>query len=371
MKKQENIGDLVTSAIRLWGKSGFKRKLFFVRIAWQLWRGNKRHNKQEKKLGLKIPTILAISPTMRCNYTCYGCYSKGRSVSDELTINEIDNLFKEAGDYGVTGAVVTGGEPLMKEGLVNLLSKHKRLLFIMITNGSLMTEQIAKKISESRNIVVLVSIDGYENENTKQRGKGVYESSIKAFNLLKKQKAFFGFASVNTMENSAILGSDEFVDKMIEYGCSLGLYTEYVPCGKNEKKEWLVTKEERDRFRKRITGMRNKKTVMLVQFPQDEYGEENLCTGAGRASLHINSQGGIEPCPFVSISVDNIRNGGFIAACKSLFMNKIRGNMDLLRRNKYACSLFEHKAEVNAIKNALTPDNQCSPKEKQTAEITT
>jgi MoaA/NifB/PqqE/SkfB family radical SAM enzyme len=88
---------------------------------------------------------------------------------------------------------------------------------------------------------------------------------------------------------------------------------------------------------------------VLVQLPQDEYGEKNICSGAGRASLHINSQGGIEPCPFVSLSCDSIRRGGLMAALKSPFLAAIRSQPHLLSRNLQACSLFEHYPEVKAL----------------------
>jgi MoaA/NifB/PqqE/SkfB family radical SAM enzyme len=95
--------------------------------------------------------------------------------------------------------------------------------------------------------------------------------------------------------------------------------------------------------------MRSEKPIVLVQFPQDEYGEANICSGAGRVSLHINSQGGIEPCPFVPLSCDNIRQGGLMAALNSSFLASIRSRPNLLARDRLACSLYEHFSEVEAL----------------------
>ena len=85
---------------------------------------------------------------------------------------------------------------------------------------------------------------------------------------------------------------------------------------------------------------------MLVQFPQDEYGEDDRCVAAGQMSLHINAQGDVEPCPFAPIARENIRRGGLIAACRSPFLRAIRENPTLLRRQRMACALFEHREEL-------------------------
>jgi MoaA/NifB/PqqE/SkfB family radical SAM enzyme len=66
-------------------------------------------------------------------------------------------------------------------------------------------------------------------------------------------------------------------------------------------------------------------------------------------SLHINSQGDIEPCPFVSIARENIRRGGLIAACQSPFLRAIRDQPKLLRRQRYGCSLFEHRVQLDDL----------------------
>jgi MoaA/NifB/PqqE/SkfB family radical SAM enzyme len=166
---------------------------------------------------------------------------------------------------------------------------------------------------------------------------------------LKKPALIFGFAATNNAQNSGYLGSDEFIDNMIERGCSAGLITEYIPCGQEAHSEWILNPMQREQFQQHILETRSVKPIVLVQFPQDEYGEANICSGAGRVSLHINSQGGIEPCPFVPLSCDNIRQEGLMTALKSSFLASIRSQPDLLARDRLACSLYEHYSEVEAL----------------------
>ncbi|HIC93153.1 MAG TPA: radical SAM protein [Anaerolineae bacterium] len=344
-----DIGELVKSGLWMWGRSNPKRMTFFLRIAWRLWRAERRRVRQERTIGTPIPTVLAISPTMRCNYNCQGCYSRTRSTTHELTSPELDAIFTEAEGLGVLAVVVTGGEPMLRGDMVDLMARHRGLLFVPITNGSLVSPNLASKIAESGNILTLVSVEGLFDYTDERRMPGAFEAAVRAMEHLNWAGACFGFSAMNTACNTEHLGSDKFVDEMIALGCSVGFFTEYVPCGPNPRRDWVLEEETRLAFRRRVLELRASKPIVLVQFPHDEYGQDGLCSAAGRRSLHISSEGDVEPCPFVPLSCENVRRGGLLSACRSPFLRAIREHPDLLRRQKFACSLFEHRAEVEKL----------------------
>lgn len=286
---------------------------------------------------------------MRCNYNCLGCYSRGRSSKDELSTDELDGFYTEAADLGVAAIVVTGGEPLLRADLLDLAASHRSLLFVMITNGSLVTPEAARRIAQSGNIITLVSVEGLGEKTDGRRRAGAYETAVRALRTLRGAGALFGFVAMSTAANAAHLGSDEFIDRMIELGCCVGYFTEYVPCGRNPEADWALDEEARADFRERVLELRRRKRLVLIQFPHDEYGEENRCSAAGQQSLHINPQGEIEPCPFVPIACESIRDGGLRAACQSPFLKAIRDDPALLQRQRFACSLFEHQQELERL----------------------
>jgi MoaA/NifB/PqqE/SkfB family radical SAM enzyme len=347
--KKNGIGFLSRRAYYLVGRKGMRGAALLAAAGIRLLRSNRRRNKFERNNGLSLPTVLVVSVTMACNYDCLGCYSRGRSDQGELSKAELNNLFDEAQNMGFLASVLTGGEPLMREEILEIVEKHPQILFILITNGSLMTSEKAAAIGRMKNLIVLVSIEGSCVFTDQRRGDGAHRAVLEAMTILNNAGAFFGFAATNNTENSNFLGSNEFINDMIDRGCSVGLITEYVPCGPMPRADWVLNITQREEFRQRIIKMRSLKPIVLVQFPQDEYGEANICSGAGRVSLHINSQGGIEPCPFVPLSVDNIRQGGLMAALKSSFLASIRSRPDLLSRDRLACSLYEHFSEVEAL----------------------
>lgn len=352
-RKGQGIGPLLRGALWLWGRSAPRRLLFLLRNGRRLWFANRRRLQQIKSLGISLPTVLAISPTMRCNFNCLGCYSRGRPLENELSGRELDTLFREAEQLGIPVVVVTGGEPLLHPDLLQLISKRRRLFFVMITNGTLVTREVAKQVARSANLVLLVSIEGSAAHTDERRQPGAYAAAMNAFARLRVAGAFYGFAATNTTANTAYLGSDQFMQKMIDCGCGVGFFTEYVPCDQNPQSHWVLSETEREAFRRRVLELRQHKPLMLIQFPHDEYGEDNYCSAAGRASLHINSQGGIEPCPFIPIACENIRTGGLLTACRSPFLQAIRDRDELLHRKRFACALFEHLAEIETIAERL------------------
>lgn len=344
--RDQRAGDLVRSALWTWGRSRPRRMLFSLRVAWRLWRAERRHGQLERRIDGAIPFVIAISPTMRCNYNCKGCYSRGRSSDDELTTDELDALFTEAEEFGVLAIVLTGGEPLLRDDLFDLMARHRRLLFIPITNGSLLTPEIARSIAHNGNALMLVSIEGFPSDTDERRRPGAHEAALRAFEYLRDAQACYGFTAMNTAVNTDHLGTDAFIDRMVALGCFAGFFSEYVPCGPRPRPDWVLDEAARAAFRRRVLDLRRRKPIMLVQFPQDEYGADNRCVAAGHMSLHINAQGDVEPCPFAPIARENIRRGGLIAACRSPFMRAIRENPTLLRRQRMACSLFEHREEL-------------------------
>ncbi len=348
-RREPAIGDLVMSALWKWARTSPRRMAFLLRVAWRLWRAKHRRMRHERQIDGLVPSVVAISPTMRCNYNCLGCYSRGRPTDNELSTEELDTLLTEAEELGVLAVVVTGGEPLLRDDMLDLMARHRRLLFVPITNGSLITSETAKRIARSGNVILLVSIEGFPSDTDERRRPTAYEAAIHAFRCLRDARACFGFAATNTTANTEHLGTDAFIDQMAALGCSVGYFIEYIPCGPHPRPDWTLDEAARAAFRQRVLDLRRHKSIVLIQFPHDEYGEDNRCSAAGKKSLHINSQGDVEPCPFMPIACDNVRQGGLMAACQSPFLRAIREHPTLLQRQRLACSMFEHGAELETL----------------------
>jgi len=346
MHKEERVN---YGALWTWARVSPRPIGLLLGISWRHRSALRRHAAQQRRVGSQLPSILALSPTMRCNYHCQGCYSRGRPEDNELSTDELNKLLSEAEELGFHSIVLTGGEPLLRNDIPDLLVQHRRLLFFLITNGSLLTADVARRLSRSGNIIPLVSIEGFSGDTDDRRQVGAHDAAIRAFDHLREAGALFGFCATCTAANVDHLGTDAFINEMAATGCAVGFFTEYVPCSLNPRPDWVLAEAARTAFHSRVLEFRRRKPIVISQFPDDEYGRDNRCSAAGRVSLHINSQGDVEPCPFVSLARDNIRHGGLLGACRSPFLRAIREQPHLLQRRRYGCSLFEHRSELDRL----------------------
>ena len=292
---------------------------------------------------------IAMSPTMQCNLSCKGCYATDYPREDEMSLETIDAVLSSAEDLGVYAVVVTGGEPLLREGLLDLLSGHRRLVFLMITNGLLMDDATACKIARSGNIVPVVSLEGGEEQTDARRGAGVYEKALKAMELLGEHGGVFGFSTTVTRANWDMLSGEEFTEEMLARGCTLGYHTEYVPVGSDLDTEMVLGENERSEFRKRILHLRKTLPILLTHLPDDEYNDEDQCQGVAGGTVHINSQGYAEPCPFCHYASDNVRTKGLEEVINSRFLARLRSSKAIYRRTCIGCALVENSSAVAAI----------------------
>ncbi len=118
---------------------------------------------------------LRIWPTSRCNAHCYYCFEKGLSGKDMQleTARQIVRYLEDFVDDGMNVDIQWfGGEPLLKidvideiiKGLKKLCEcKHSKYGGVMITNGSLITPEIANKMKNEWGIYrTQVTLDGFD-----------------------------------------------------------------------------------------------------------------------------------------------------------------------------------------------------------------
>lgn len=90
---------------------------------------------------------LRISITQRCNLNCFYCHHEGESgASREMTVDEIIRIARIAHSLGIRRIKYTGGEPLLREDLPEIIRRTVSLGMedtAITTNGSLLKEKAA------------------------------------------------------------------------------------------------------------------------------------------------------------------------------------------------------------------------------------
>ncbi|SNB47639.1 radical SAM protein [Geobacter sp. DSM 9736] len=291
--------------------------------------------------GYYPPSTVVISPTMKCNLSCYGCYAGDYRNTLELSLDEIDSVLMQVKEMGVYFAVVSGGEPFFKQDIFEIFKKHNDMAFLVFTHGGLVDEAVVEKLIEVGNVMPAFSLEGYEAETDERRGRGHFAKVMHAMDLLRENGLSFCGSFTQTSRNTGIVTSDEYIDMLVEKGCfALWLFT-YVPVGREPDIELMAKPEQRDYLRRRVTEFRSSKPMLFVDFWNDGPIISG-CIAGGRKYFHVNANGDIEPCVFCHFAVDNIRRTSLREALNSPLFKKIRqvqGENDNLLR---PCMLIDH-----------------------------
>src|SRR5579863_2495299 len=110
---------------------------------------------------------LRVSITDRCNYKCVYCRTGEHGAQyPELAIDEYLHLIRLFVSLGITKVRLTGGEPLLRRGLLDLIRElaqlrtHDggRLDLALTTNGHLL-DSLARPLKEAGLDRVTVSMD--------------------------------------------------------------------------------------------------------------------------------------------------------------------------------------------------------------------
>ncbi|MBI2952780.1 MAG: radical SAM protein [Chloroflexi bacterium] len=269
------------------------------------------------------PACLVISPTMRCNLKCVGCYAGNYTKKDDMPREVFERVLGEARDLGTRFFIIVGGEPLMYPGLIDVCRKFSDCVFQVYTSGHLLTPEIAREIVRAGNIAPQVSIEGFKEETEMRRGVGGFDRAIRAMDMLHEARALFAFSATVTRLNIDAVTSDEFIDLMIEKGCHYGWYFSYCPVGRNPDVNLMPTPAQRNQLRMAVNRIRDTKPILVGDFWNDGALSEG-CLSGGRRYLHINSKGDVEPCVFVHFATDNIHNTSLKEALASDFFTAYR-----------------------------------------------
>ncbi len=224
-----NFNKIVTGALGVFFKDALRvaftnpsQAIFFARtLSWQRKAARIRAN--WSKQGLQVPPVLIFSVTSACNLHCEGCYdqylrgTRHGEISDERLMKAV----AEAKELGISFVVFAGGEPLMRPGVLDIPKDYPEIMFLMFTNGLLVNDNVLESIAKERNIVPLVSLEGYEAKTDARRGAGVYDALLKTIDKLKKKSVFWGVSITMTRSNFDEVTDERFVKKLVEAGCKL------------------------------------------------------------------------------------------------------------------------------------------------------
>lgn len=273
--------------------------------------------------------FIQLHLTERCNLRCRHCYQTGGRTA-ELSLAEIIAVLDEVAEmlaewseaYGLEfspSCNVTGGEPLLREDLFEIIAAMTARGFAvyLLTNGTLIDAARAQRLAGLGVKGVQVSLEGPEEVHEQIRGKGSFAASRLGVSQL--------LAAGLTVTLNATLSemNGGHFREMVEYANRLGVqrlgFSRLVPSGRGlGLVDRMLTPERLQEIYAEIFAMTPKDLEIVTGDPvasrlrSSSGGAElgSVATGgcaAGLSGLTLLPDGTVTPCRRLAIPLGNVR----------------------------------------------------------------
>ena len=321
------------------------------------------------------PFLLVFHITGRCNLQCVYCYASSYDRGD-LKIEEVQDVLSQAARLGTRHVILSGGEPLLHPDFYEIAEYAKELrLKVHITSNGTMIDEIAAEKLRSLDVNVTISLDGSCAEaNDPLRGEGTFSSAINSIDNLINSCVYTSMRmtlvkqNVNDVRNYIELAIQHNVNRciiervtgIIEIPQSM----ELEPSSADVFRSFKIMSEYMN-----VNGLNvGSNDPLWLLFRKDlleKYtNTTHICGGctAGVASITINPDLTVTPCPRLPITVGNLREDS---------LENIWHNSDILQnlRNRDlfdSCSSCNYKYICGGCRGAahahgsyLGKDPQC------------
>ena len=127
--------------------------------------------------------VVVWNTTNQCNLECVHCYAGAESEPKvgELTTAEGKRLLDDLADYGAPVVLFSGGEPMVREDLAELVAyaADAGIRPVLSTNGTLLTTDRARELKKAGLAYAGVSVDGLAERNDEFRGvDGAFRAAV-------------------------------------------------------------------------------------------------------------------------------------------------------------------------------------------------
>ena len=256
-----------------------------------------------KLFNKRIPVAVRWELTDRCVLKCGYC-NISANRRKEFPLKEIFNILKQLSDLGTQTISFSGGEPMLRQDIDQILAAASRLNISTEMNST--GFNIPKNIGKLKHLDFLkLSLDGAEEVHDLIRGKGSYAMVIEAAEAAKKAGLKFIFTTTLTKYNIGQL------DGLIETARKYNTFVAFQPlkklCGGAEGIEGLYPSPVE--FKKAISkliaykkaprgSLRNSLIGLHHIYNWPSYGK--LKCWAGKVFCMIDAEGTLWPCDRIS-----------------------------------------------------------------------
>jgi len=273
----------------------------------------------------KVLRNVEIALGYNCQCNCSHCYAYKfyNSAKKVLNTKQVKKIIDECLNLGAIHINFTGGEPLLRKDIYELIkyAKPYKTIISIDTNGILLTERKIKKLKEAGLSLILISLDSpIAEEHNKNRG--IKDSFEKVLNAIKYSKKNNMKVMINTVLTHEMMSNGRVWD-LIKLAKKLDLIISIVtPCAVGkwlDKNDVLWDNDDLKLFKK------------LLKYPFIRNDLESnylkLGCGAGIEKIGITAYGDVLPCPVIPISFGNVMKEPLGTIWKRIYKTQTFNNM--------------------------------------------
>ena len=300
--------------------------------------------------------------TGECNLKCKHCFAAAsKKMSKELSTEEGISLLKQIRKtFGKIKVTIGNAEPLMRKDILKFVTCGSKLgLFMAIaTNGTLFSEEMAKRLKRAGLKEVDLPIDGIRKTHDKIRGKGTFDKVLKAAKFAGKEKINIVINScisnINEKELPQILDISKKIGAKrceIFHYISMGRGLEKLPRAELNEEQYVknlfqIYEEQKQRKNLEIylTTACQYWVILNEKFKNGDFVPEYFSKmvpgcGAGISMFTVKPDGNVAPCPMLDVFVGNIRK----TSLKKLWRDTETFKKLRLRNVKGKCAICKYK----------------------------
>lgn len=282
-----------------------------------------------QRSGRAAGMVVVWNVCRHCNMTCPHCYVAAGSKPSpgDLSLAEARRVIDDLASAGVSTLIVSGGEPLLRPDLFELIS-HARACGLSVqlsSNGVLIDEPIAARLKALGVGYVGVSVDGPEALNDDYRGlPGGFQAAVAALDHLRAAGVRTGLRTTLTRRNVdalpdmlelALAHADRFyVSHLVYAGRALKMMSDDLsPAQTRSSLLWLFDAAARlgaeGRPLRIVTGGNDSAAGLFLRWAERQLGREAAArardllarrggNSAGEKLLNIDHRGHVHPDQF-------------------------------------------------------------------------
>jgi MoaA/NifB/PqqE/SkfB family radical SAM enzyme len=268
--------------------------------------------------GTRIPLAVTIAVTDECQCQCVHCSAiEGGSQGPLLSVDEVRRVVNESVALGVTNVTFTGGEPLLRDDLEEVVAAvpGDKAVSLVFTNGIGLTSARARRLRGAGLWGVQISLDSdHPDVHDRLRGwPGCFAAVRSGIAAAKEAGLFVGLSTyaTNDFVRGGVLG------RLAALGASWGVHEltvfDAIPTGRLRNQHAAVlTDANRARLVQEGLALRaayrGRMHVVTQAWTTSRTGFARFigCL-AGHYQFHVTADGRFRPCDFTPLSMGSVR----------------------------------------------------------------